>query len=153
RLARDIGEATWQNEVAARARRDEQWKSEIEAHTRPPRGNATSALTQIRLALSVLQGSKKQALTRAIKLLALLFVCGVAAMEVHLQFEGNWPLFAYLALLALIPIVFIIARERALQQYSEDYRAVAEAIRVQLAWWDAGLTAPEFSVDQMYLCG
>jgi hypothetical protein len=49
--------------------------------------------------------------------------------------------------------IYAVARLRMLQQFSEDYRAVAEALRVQLAWWDAGLTGPRHRVDRTYLRG
>lgn len=152
-LAKGIDEDTWRKDVAARARRDEQWQAEVQSYERPTCSGASSSLSHIRLALSVIQGSKKQALTFTVRLLAVLFVLAVVALELHLQFEGISPLVLYLAFLILIPMVFIYARELALQQYSEDYRAVAEAVRVQLAWWDAGLSNPEFRVDQLYLRG
>lgn len=152
-LAKGIDDDTWRKDVTARARRDEQWQVEAQAYERHTRLNASSSLSHIHLALSVIQGSKKQALRFTVKLLAVLFVLAVVALEVHLQFEIVIPLVLYVVLLFLIPLVFVFARERALQQYSEDYRAVAEAIRVQLAWWDAGLLTPKFRVDQFYLCG
>jgi hypothetical protein len=152
-LAKSIDDETWRKDVAARARRDEQWQVEAQAYERHTPPNASSSLRHIRLALSVIQGSKKQALTFTIKLLAVLFVLAIVALEVHLQFEIIIPLVFYVALLVLITLVFVLARERALQQYTEDYRAVAEAVRVQLAWWDAGLSTPDFRVDQFYLRG
>ncbi len=40
-----------------------------------------------------------------------------------------------------------------LQVRSEEYRAVVEALRVQKAWWDCGLTHCAHRVDQYYLLG
>jgi hypothetical protein len=152
-LAMEVGEDKWQKEVAARARRDEQWQSEIEGRAGSSLGDASARLSQIRMALSVIQGSKKRALTVATKALAILFVVAIIAVEVHLQFESIYLLILYIAVLLVVLLVFGYARMGTLQQYSEDYRAVAEAARVQLAWWDAGLSAAEYHVDRVYLCG
>jgi hypothetical protein len=143
----------WRKEVEARARRDQQWQSEVEAGARPDTGDASSLIRQIRLALSAIQGGRKRTLTSTVTALAWLFVLAVLAIEIHLQFESLLALGAYVLFLVAMLIIFSYARLRMLQQYSEDYRAVAEALRVQLAWWDAGLTTPKYRVDRTYLCG
>lgn len=152
-LANEIENGQWQREVEARARRDEQWKSEVDDYKRLDRGDASSALRRIRLALSVIQGGKKQKLSWVIKALTLLFVLAVLMVESHIQFEQIYTIIPYIALLALVFIIFLHAQSRTLQQFSEDYRAVAEALRVQIVWWDTGLIRPEHHVDRAYLCG
>src|SRR5262249_12360795 len=83
-------------------------------------------------------------------ILALLFVI---AVTVFVGSEFRVFLGVYLFLLLASLLVFGFARVRRWQQYTEDYRAVAEALRVQLAWWDQGFVTAKDRVDRIYLFG
>ena len=68
------------------------------------------------------------------------------------KITSNWPLVAYLLAIFAIIGVYLSARLYfKLQQYSEDYRAVAEALRVQIAWWDAGMVGRQYRADKYLL--
>jgi hypothetical protein len=54
-----------------------------------------------------------------------------------------------ITLLVLAAAVYVIARRDAFETRYEDYRALAEGLRVQHAWFAAGLAAE--SVDALYL--
>jgi hypothetical protein len=84
--------------------------------------------------------------------LAWLFVGALISFEVYAKFFSTsfLALGAYLGFLGAIAFVVFRARWRLSQAKSEDYRAVAEMMRVQHAWWSAGL--PE-RVDREHLQG
>jgi hypothetical protein len=152
-LVGTIDERQYRKEFEAGAHRVDVSRNEIEDKARSSSEDASTMLRQMRQALSVIQGGKKRALTRTVAIIASLFIATVIAIEFHLQRETLPPLVLYVASVLGVLLVFALARLRAMQQYSEDYRAVAEALRVQVAWWDAGLTSRECRVDRMYLCG
>jgi hypothetical protein len=84
--------------------------------------------------------------------LAGLFVGALVTFEVYAKFFSSnaLALVAYLLFLAAIAFVVIRARWNLSQAKSEDYRAVAEMMRVQHAWWSAGLAE---RVDREHLQG
>ena len=57
----------------------------------------------------------------------------------------------YVAFVLLIIFVLHRVRRNAWDAVSEDYRMVAEALRVQVVWWQFGLIAREEWVDQHIL--
>jgi hypothetical protein len=126
------------------------WK-EGKAGSGPTIGNASAMLSELRHELSSVQGSEKRHLTKTVWRLAGLFVLAILALEVHIKFESTWAMGSYVALFAVILGLYGYARWRRYQQHTEDYRAVAEALRVQLVWWDAGLSGREYRVDRTYL--
>src|SRR5262249_34839955 len=111
----------------------------------------SSTLRRVRAVLSSVQAKEKDRLTRAARWLAVLFVAAIFALEIHIEFHYQPAIFAYVLLFTSILVIHAYARWRRYQQHSEDYRALSEALRVQLAWWDAGLTGPENRVDRIYL--
>ncbi|MCC6775464.1 MAG: hypothetical protein IT537_02340 [Hyphomicrobiales bacterium] len=131
---------------------ERQWRREV---TFPASGSADASgtLKDVQHALSIIQGSKKRAFTRTVKAMATLFVLAVIAIESHLHLETLPPLIVYVVLLLMVLLVFGFARLRALQQFVEDYRAIAEALRVQAAWWDGGLVGRAHRVAYGYLRG
>jgi hypothetical protein len=137
-LNRFAEEPRWQKRIAARLGNESD-------------GDASALLRKARTALAVIQGRKKRDLVGVVMGLAVLFLAAVLALELHVEFHlAIWP---YPLLFAVIVVIYAVARLRMLQQFSEDYRAVAEALRVQLAWWDAGLTGPRHRADRIYLRG
>lgn len=131
---------------------ERQWRREV-AFPASGSADASGTLKDVQHALSIIQGSKKRAFTRTVKAMATLFVLAVIAIESHLHLETLPPLIVYVVLLLMVLLVFGFARLRALQQFVEDYRAIAEALRVQAAWWDAGLVGRAHRVESGYLRG
>jgi hypothetical protein len=84
--------------------------------------------------------------------LAILFVLAVAIFEVSAQLfrEDPYLLGLYLVVLGTIGIMALVERWKLWEAVAEDYRAVAETLRVQRAWWSAGLTE---RVDREHLQG
>jgi hypothetical protein len=132
---------------------DTQWETEVEKRAGMDAGDTTSKLRRVRLALSLVQSWNKQRLTRTAALLAALFVFAVVALEIHIEFDIALALYLYIIIFAVILGLYYNARLRRFQQYTENYRAAAEALRVQLAWWDAGLVGCEHRVERTYLSG
>jgi hypothetical protein len=60
--------------------------------------------------------------------------------------SANWEW--KVSAIALTLLIFILAKRSGAQSRYQDYRAIAEALRVQLAWWNARIDA---SVDGAYL--
>jgi hypothetical protein len=119
--------------------------------TVPENRDASEILGELRRELSSEQGHEKDRLTNTAFRLAALFVAAIVALEVHIEFERTWAIIVYVALFAVILALYGYARRQRYQQFTEDYRAVAEALRVQLAWWGAGLSRREHRVDRTYL--
>ncbi len=141
----------------ALALEDAAWQRDVEARAGPDAGDAASALRRIRLALSAIQVRYNTRVKRSAWALALLFVAAILAFELHVELSAYWPLryavLAYLVLALVALGVFGCARNYRWQPVAEDYRAVSEALRVQLAWWDAGLGGPDHRVERFYLRG
>jgi hypothetical protein len=127
-----------------------EWRQNVEGRAGSDRGDAASWLRRIRLALSLFQTRYKSRLTKTLAGLALVFIAAIVSLEIHIEFE-HVPVNYYVALISFSLVIYGVARAVRLQQYSEDYRAVAEALRVQLGWWDAGLCGHEDRVERTYL--
>jgi hypothetical protein len=84
--------------------------------------------------------------------LAQLFVVAVFIYEIFAKFfhDNGGVLAIYLLILAAIVGVALFERWKLSEAVAEDYRAVAEMLRVQHAWYSAGLTA---RVDWEHLQG
>ncbi len=112
-------------------------------------------LLQQRLALSVIQQKMKAAVGSTARALAALFVLAVLAFEIYVAvFSEPLGWIALAANIVVVAAVFTlhrIARKRRWTNYAEDYRAVSEALRVQIARWDAGLRSSNDRVDCSYL--
>src|SRR5262249_10769489 len=133
---------------------ERRWARDVEERARPDRADAASGLDRLRRGVATLQRDVAGKLRRAIRVLVALFVIAVCCLELHIEeFARPYFLYSYIALLVVILALFTWAKLRKWQQYFEDYRAVAEALRVQLAWWDAGLRRPGQRVDQFFLVG
>jgi hypothetical protein len=84
--------------------------------------------------------------------LAVMFVVAVSIFELSTQLLHESAIFLgiYLGVLAAIGAMALVERWMLWEAVAEDYRAVAEMLRVQRAWWSAGL--PE-RVDREHLQG
>lgn len=81
-----------------------------------------------------------------------LFLGALLAFEMFTEFlpDSPWVLLIYLLLLATIIGLYLCAVWGHWQPVAEDRRAIREVIRVQVAWWRAGL---RHRVDQLHLQG
>jgi len=86
----------------------------------------------------------------ALRACAVLFLAAVAAYEAYIEvLPGSaWPLALYLLPLGLIWGIAEMVRHRKIQLRAEDYRGVLEVLRVQIAWWSAGIGRP---ADRVHL--
>jgi hypothetical protein len=82
---------------------------------------------------------------RVVSLVVLLVLAVLAffSFHVYLDFFHDRPVFllAYPALLAIATLWYVHAKRRGFEYKHEDYRALAEAMRIQLFWKIAGIDA------------
>jgi hypothetical protein len=130
---------------------DAVWQEEVIQRADGRTGDAAALLLHQRYALSAIQQRMKMCASSSVIALAVLFVLGVAALEIY----AAWPGLA--GMIALICNIFIIAIALGLHfvarycrwaTYAEDYRAASEALRVQIAWWSADC---KDRVDRVFL--
>jgi hypothetical protein len=105
-------------------------------------GSEAVVLRAVDAAANSLQ-RRSVAVERALYILA--FVA--ASAQVVLK-DDTWSTFVKIALLAVALVVLLYARRARVDSRYEDYRALAEGLRVADAWRGAGLKA---SVDRYYL--
>jgi hypothetical protein len=81
-----------------------------------------------------------------------LFLLAILSFEIYTKFYPHEArlIIVYAILFALIIGFYLFARSSRLQAIAEDRRAVREVLRVQLAWWRAGLP---HRVDFVHLQG
>ncbi|SDR64121.1 hypothetical protein SAMN05519103_09423 [Rhizobiales bacterium GAS113] len=111
-----------------------------------------NALNSARARISLRQRKVNAYAKRDFKWLAFLFVLAVILFESFAEiFHKSLLLLGlYLGVLAWIGFKALHGRWMLRDALAEDYRAVAEILRVQRAWWSAGLTA---RVDREHLQG
>jgi hypothetical protein len=113
-----------------------------------------STLDRVRRGLSFVQQGYMWRLRCIVLLMAILFVVAAILLECHIEYaRKHFILMIYLLALQIMFGLFAWARMHRWQRFAEDYRAAAEALRVQIAWWDAGLIGPYTRVDRLFLCG
>jgi hypothetical protein len=114
-----------------------------------------ASLGRIRGVISAIAMRDKARVVRSVQLLALLFCLAVLAFESHAELAGDsaLSLIPYLALVAAAVFVHWLVGWRRWQRTAEDYRGVNEALRVQRAWWSAGICTPQHRVDRFYFSG
>jgi hypothetical protein len=119
--------------------------------------DAGAALYRIRLVMSAIQQQMMGRLRMSVRLLAMLFCFAVLSYELFIELKPYaWSKSmsgAYFAAVLTAVLVYWYARRLGWQGVAEEYRAVMEAARVQLAWWAAGLAGPCDRVDRLYLKG
>jgi hypothetical protein len=107
-------------------------------------------LFDIRRALSMLQRRFTPIITASFNGLATLFVVSVLMFTLFkVTHEVIWAII-YMVLVAAGAVFYLEASHRRWTSYHEDYRAAAEALRVQLWWRAAGI--PD-RVEHFYLPG
>lgn len=155
RVARSLKSAAWLrkvNEDAADLSEDD-WRK-IDAET-PPRNDAAGALRRARHIMMLIQRREKAHLMRSVRRLALLFCAAVVCYEAYIELRfypwSRYAIILYLAFAMAALAVYAWAKRRSIQADAENYRALGEALRIQLVWWDSGLTAPEHRVDRQFL--
>jgi hypothetical protein len=114
--------------------------------------NVPDALNAERVQISALQRTGNEHAKLSFWLLAGLFVVAVLVFEIFAKFlHDSWIVLAiYLVVLAAIGLLVFLESWNLAQAVAEDYRAVAEMLRVQRAWSAAGLDA---RVDREHLQG
>lgn len=138
------------------AKKDQARRPNSSRHAEPPTldltliAKPTEAIRALRTVISAQQRNANAKAERAFKAIAALFVAAVLCLEIYAKFfpEKPGPLACYLAALLAIFAVIVLARWRRWQPLAEDLRAVNEMLRVQRAWWSAGLT---LRVDREHL--
>ncbi len=137
-----------------------------EASAGPHHGDAASELRRLRRMLSIVQGDVAKRVRSSIRDLAGLSLLAILCFELYsdlanrdFYFDGggfDWaPLgcIAYVVLVVAAVVVYWNAGRRRWQRIGEDYRAAAEALRVQLVWWASGLTGRRDRIEQFYQHG
>jgi hypothetical protein len=128
-----------------------------EPPVKPGAPDALMLLRGLRGTLSGFQMRVNRKVRNSILGLAALFVLAIFGLEIYSAFNRQpvmqWTIYAYGAFLVGAFTLYSFARRFAWQPIAEDYRAVAESLRVQIVWWEAGLTGPEHRVDRFYLRG
>jgi len=104
-------------------------------------------------ALSTIQIGINRKLKYSVCSLAVLFCVAIFMFEAQLDLNKRWGVFGYITALVLGMSVYKFAWTRRWQPIAQDYRAVSEALRVQIAWWNCGLVEARHRVDRFYLRG
>jgi hypothetical protein len=153
-----------------------EWDGTINAHPgEPAQWSPLAATERLRGTFSDIQGKRKEWVVDTATWLALIAGVSIFLLELYAElFETDWgrvlqalPFHDYLALaltavLHTIPIAYVVlvavaivlyrkADRRAWPAIAEDYRLVAEALRVQLNWWRIGLAGRRDRVDNVIL--
>jgi hypothetical protein len=117
-----------------------------------PIANVPDALNAARSRISARQREVNFYVRRDFYSLASLFVLAVIIFEIYAKMfhDSAWLLGSYLVILVGIGLMALRGRWLLWEAVAEDYRAVAEILRVQRAWWSAGVTA---RVDREHLQG
>jgi hypothetical protein len=148
------------------ARLGERATATAEASCGPHHGDAASELRRLRRMLSVVQGDVVKRVRSSIRDLAGLSLLAILCFEIYSDLASRdfyfdktalaWaPLgcLAYVILVIAAVLVYWNAGRRRWQRIGEDYRAAAEALRVQLVWWASGLTGRRDRIEQFYQHG
>lgn|GEM_PF-4281573 len=139
------------NEFNIRARRlDQSPPSNIES---APANQGAAILDGLMDALSTIQIGINRKLKYSVCALAVLFCVAIFMFEAQLDLNKRWGVFGYITALVLGMSIYKFAWTRRWQPIAQDYRAVSEALRVQIAWWNCGLVGARHRVDRFYLRG
>lgn len=141
------------------SRRPPAWDDTIDAHRdEPVLWSPLAAAERLRGTLSDIQRDRKRRVGQTVTRLALIAGLSIALLKLYAElFEKGWG-----KLLQPVPAIYVALIVTALLLYrkavgkfwpavAEDYRLVAEALRVQMVWWRIGLTARRDRVDNIIL--
>jgi hypothetical protein len=107
-------------------------------------------LYRIRRVIADIQDAAKKKARCAIVWLGWLFVGSVGTFTWFKVGAGWWPGVIYLGLVLAAAMLYGFVRAKRLGEVQEDYRAAAEALRVQVGWRIAGI---EDRVERHYVPG
>jgi hypothetical protein len=139
------------NEFNIRARRlDQNTAFNIES---APADQGAAILHGLMDALSTIQIDINRKLKYSVCSLAVMFCVAIFMFEAQLDLNKRWGVFGYITALVLGMSIYKFAWTRRWQPIAQDYRAVSEALRVQIAWWNCGLVEARHRVDRFYLRG
>jgi hypothetical protein len=136
-----------------------QWDRTIAAHPDDPhQWSQIAAAEHLSRTLSDVQVVHKKKVRNTVAFLGLFAWLSILVLEIYLeQLHGKSAASAaympivYIAIVGAIIALLAVARRHLWAPIAEDYRMVAEALRVQIAWWHFGLVARRDRVDQRAL--
>lgn len=138
--------------TAVESRKPPDWDPSIaENPAEPAKWSPIAAAERIRGTLSDVQVDSKKRVRNAAILLGLFAWLSIFSLEIDLELHGYAGIALPLLYVAFVLLtIFILHRVRrhAWDAISEDYRMLAEALRVQIVWWQFGLIARKDWVDQ-----
>lgn len=125
---------------------------------------ALGEMAAFRDGLSAVQGRQQTHWHRSVWLVTLLSLLAVLLLEGFAKFSAAWPFAAalglprwgapaYLGVVTGALCIYVLAAWRRWQTVHQDYRAVNEVLRVQHAWWAAGLDTARHHAHRHYLVG
>ncbi|WP_370674006.1 hypothetical protein [Pleomorphomonas sp. PLEO] len=122
-----------------------------------PSGNPAEFLANLRssdaarhIPLNAQQSRLAATFRWVLRLMIALFLVAVACLEIFTELDNShvlW-LWAYVALVGGVWMIAIFTDKMEWAQQSEDLRGVKEVLRVQIAWWRAGI---DRMVDRVHL--
>jgi hypothetical protein len=115
--------------------------------------HGAAILHELMHALSTIQIDINRKLKYSVCSLAVLFCTAIFMFEAQLDLNKRWGVFGYIIALVLGMSIYKFAWSRRWQPIAQDYRAVSESLRVQIAWWNGGLAEVRHRVDRFYLRG
>jgi hypothetical protein len=137
------------------------WDDSIRANpAAPQKWSPVAVADRFRGTLSDVQITRKKSIRRTAAWLGGLAWVAVVLLEIYLELhvrhdESIHYIFLlptlYVAAMGAITWLLWLARRGAWAAVSEDYRMVAEALRVQMVWWQCGLIERRNWVDQRVL--
>ncbi len=141
------------NEFNIRTQQLDQDKLRNPTSAEPDMPHPSARLSELMHALSTIQMDMNGKLKWTFWALACLFCIAFFMFEAQIDLNERWGVFGYIGALVLGIAIYKFAWARRWQPFAQDYRAVAEALRVQIAWWNCGLVGPRHRVDRFYLRG
>ena len=143
------------------SRQPPQWDRSIaENPALPAKWSAIAAAERIRGTLSDVQVDSKKRVRNAAICLGLFAWLSILFLEIDLEVHSALGVLKYVGIalpslyvisVLLIVVVLYRVHQHAWDAIAEDYRMVAEALRVQIVWWQFGLIARKDWVDQHML--
>jgi hypothetical protein len=137
------------------------WDDTIRANPgAPQKWSPLAVADRFRGTLSDVQIAHKIGVRFAAQRLGVLAWIAVALLEFYLEthnhaagwfYYGTWLPVLYVISMLLIVVQLWFVRRGAWPAVAEDYRMVAEALRVQMAWWQCGLIERRDRIDQRIL--
>jgi len=117
-------------------------------HLRPPLQHLRDTYAHVDTLASFFQGYTHNILRWMFALVFVAVVCFSGYAHLLAEPAHLWPLTFYLGLLAIADCLYLYTKRRDYQNKYQDYRALAEGLRVQFFWRLAGL---EHAASDHYL--